>query len=50
MSESQILSYLSIVGGDDKRSISTGVDRGRNQLLLLSDPNAGPLDHKHIRD
>lgn len=43
------ISYLSIVGCDDEGSISTGVDRSGNQLLLLSDPNTGPLDHRHTQ-
>lgn len=41
--------YLSIVGRDDKDSVSTGVDCCRKQLLLLSDPNAGSLHHRHIK-
>lgn len=43
------ISYLSIVGCDDEGSVSTGVDRSGNQLLLLSDPNTGPLDHRHTQ-
>lgn len=43
------ITYLSIVGCDDKSPICTGVDCGRKQLLLLPDPNTGPLDHRHTQ-
>lgn len=41
-------SYLSIVSSENQGAISAGVDRGRNQLFLLPDPNVGPLEHTTV--
>lgn len=39
-------SYLPIVGGEDQRRIITRADGGGEELLFVSEPDTGPLQHK----
>lgn len=39
--------YLPIVGGEDQGWIITGADGGGEELLFVSQPDSGPLQHKN---
>lgn len=47
--ETFLQTYLSIVGSEHEGSISAGVDRSWDQLLLLFDPNTGALERRNTQ-
>lgn len=43
---SSALAYLSIVCGEDQGGVIAGADGGGEELLFVSEPDTGPLQHK----
>lgn len=46
MENTSALAYLSIVCGKHQGGVIAGADSGREEVLFVSEPDTGPLQHK----